>query len=52
MSPGRLDILQEGTLKGTGAGHPHVPKDKPTGKKAGLAEQGALSGTQEKKESL
>ncbi|KAK4812034.1 hypothetical protein QYF61_026172 [Mycteria americana] len=48
-SPGRLDILQEGNLKGAGAGRPHVPKDKPAGKKTGLAEQRALAGTQEKR---
>jgi len=36
-------------LKGTGAGHPHVPKDEPAGKKTSLAEQRALAGTQEKK---
>ncbi|KAK4826796.1 hypothetical protein QYF61_011604, partial [Mycteria americana] len=47
-SPGRLDILQEGNLKGTGAGCPHVPKDEPAGKKTGLAEQKALAGIQEK----
>ena len=48
-SPGRLDILQEGNLKGTGAGHPHVLKDEPAGKKTSLAEQRALAGTQGKK---
>jgi len=31
--------------KGTGAGCPHIPQDKPTGKTTGLAEQGALVGT-------
>jgi len=36
--PGRLDILQEGSLKGTGAGCPHVLQDKPAGRTAGLAE--------------
>ena len=51
-SPGRLDILQGGSLKGTGAGCPHVMKDKPVGKKTSLSEQGALAGTQDKKESL
>ena len=50
-SPGRLDILQEGNLKGAGAGRPHVLKDELAGKKTGLAEQRALAGTQEKKES-
>jgi len=50
--PGRLDILQGGCLKGTGAGCPHVPQDEPAGKTIGLAEQGALAGTQEKKEVL
>jgi len=51
-SPGKLDILQEGNLKGSGAGHPHVPKDKPVGKMTRLAEQRTLAGAQEKKESL
>jgi len=37
-------MLQEGNLTGTGAGWPHVPKDKLSGKKTGLAEQRALSG--------
>ncbi|KAK4832789.1 hypothetical protein QYF61_025657 [Mycteria americana] len=37
--PGRLDILQEGNLKGAGAGHPHVLKDEPAGKTTSLAEQ-------------
>jgi len=36
-------------LKGTGAGCPHMPQDEPAGKTTGLAEQGALAGTQEKK---
>jgi len=49
MSAGRLDILQEGNVKGAGAGHAHVPKDKMVGKTTGLAEQGALAGTQEEK---
>jgi len=49
---GRLDILQEGSLKGTGAGCPHVSQDELAGKTIGLAEQGDLAGTQEKKESL
>jgi len=51
-SSGRLDNLQEGSLKDAGAGHPHVLKDKLVGKKTGLAEQRAMAGTQEKKESL
>jgi len=56
-SPGRLDILQERNLKGTGAGHSHVLKDKLVGKtdlaeqralgKTDLAEQRALAGTEE-----
>jgi len=50
--PGRLDILQGGSLKGTGAGYPHVPQDEPVGKMTGLAEQGAFAGTLEKKQSL
>jgi len=45
---GRLDILQGGSLKDTGAGCPHVPQDKPSGKTTRLAEQGALPVTQEK----
>jgi len=49
--PGRLDILQGGSLQGTGAGCPHVPQDEPVGKTTGLAEQGALAGTQEKRRS-
>ena len=51
-SPGRLDILQEGSLQGIGAGRPYVLKDELVGKKTGLAEQRALAGTREKKESL
>jgi len=47
-----MDILQEGSLKDTGAGCPHVLQDVPAGKTTGLAEQGALAGTQEKKEGL
>jgi len=43
-----MDILQGGSLKGC----PHVPQDEPAGKATGLAEQGALAGTQEKKEGL
>jgi len=35
--PGRLDILQGGSLKGTGAGCPHVLQDKPAGKTTSLA---------------
>jgi len=50
--PGRLDILQEGRLKGTGTGCPHVPQDEMAGKMIGLAEQGDLAGTQENKEGL
>ncbi|KAK4828709.1 LOW QUALITY PROTEIN: hypothetical protein QYF61_000547 [Mycteria americana] len=48
-SPRRLDILQEANLKSTEVGHPHVLKDKPAGKKTGLAEQRALAGTQGEK---
>ena len=47
-----LDILQGGSLKGTGAVCPHVLHVKPEGKMTGLAEQGDLAGTQEKKEGL
>lgn len=47
MSPGRLDVLQEQNLKGSGAGCPHVPKDKPTQRMTDLAEQRTLAGTQE-----
>lgn len=36
---GRLDILQEANLKGTGASHPHVSKEKSAWKKTILAEQ-------------
>jgi len=50
--PGRLDILQGGSLKGTGAGCPHVPQDEPSVKMTCLAQEGAFAGTQEKKEIL
>jgi len=43
----RKYILLGGSLKGTGAGCPHVPQDKTSGKTTCLAEQGALAGTQE-----
>lgn len=46
-----LGILQEGDLKGAGGGHLHVPKDELVGKKTSLAEERALAGIQEKKES-
>jgi len=42
ISPGRLDVLQEGTLKGLGAGCPC--------QRASLADERALSGIQVKKE--
>jgi len=45
-SPGSLDLLQEGNLKGAGADHLYVLKDELTGRKTGLAEQRALVGTQ------
>jgi len=45
-------ILQGGSLKGTGAGCPHVMQDEPVGKMTRLSEQGALAGTQEKKKGL
>jgi len=35
--PGRLDIVQASSLKGTGAGCPHVPQDKTAGKTTSLA---------------
>jgi len=44
-SPGSLDILPEGNLKGRGAGCLHVPKDEPARKKTSLGEQRALAGT-------
>jgi len=44
-----LDTLQEGNLKGAGAGCPYVPKDEPPGKTISLAEQRTLSRTQEKR---
>jgi len=50
--PARLDILQGGSLKGTGAGCPHVSQDKSMENMTDLVDQGALAGTQEKKESL
>lgn len=37
--PRRLDILQDGDLKGTGAGHTFVPKDNSERRKINLAEQ-------------
>jgi len=43
--PGRLDILQGGSLKSTGAGCPQVPQDELVGKTTSLAEQGDLAGT-------
>ena len=51
-SPGKLDTLQERNLKGTGAGHPHVLKDKPAWKKTILAEQRAGVRAQKEKESF
>jgi len=50
--PGRLNILQEGDLKGAGAGHHYVLEDELVGRRMGLAEEGALAGSREKKESL
>ncbi|KAJ7404797.1 hypothetical protein WISP_143561 [Willisornis vidua] len=44
-SPGKLDILQEENLKNAEADCPHVLKDELVGKKTGLAEQRAFSGT-------
>lgn len=41
-SPGRLDILQEGNIKGAGVGHHFVPKDE-------SVEKTKLAGTQGKK---
>jgi len=49
---GGLDIFQGGSLKGIGEGCPHVPQDDPAGKMTSLAEQGALTGNQEKKNGL
>jgi len=49
---GRLEILQEGSLKGTGAGCPHVLQDERAGKRTGLAEKAAFPRTQEKREGL
>ena len=46
--PGRLDVLQGGSLKDAGAGCPHVPQDESTGKTTGLAEQVGLLGLQKK----
>lgn len=46
MSPGRLDALQEGNPENTVIDCPHMPKDEMLGKKAGLAKQRALVGTQ------
>lgn len=44
-----MAIHQEENFTGTGEGHVHVPKDKPSGKKIDLAEQILLSGIQEEK---
>lgn len=33
-SPGRLNILEEGCLICAGTAYPHVPKEKPAGKKS------------------
>lgn len=41
--------VQEGNLKGTGAGCPYVPKDKTEGKKTSLSGERDLAGIQEKK---
>lgn len=43
---GRIKILQERILEGTGADHSCVPKDEPTGKMTGLDGQGTFEGTQ------
>lgn len=51
-SPRRLDILQEGNLKCIGAAHPHVPEEKPAGKKTSLAKYRALASISGKKESV
>jgi len=51
-SPGRLDIIEGGSLKGTEARGPYVLQDEPAGKMTGLAEKAALAGSQEIKESL
>lgn len=50
--PGRLDVLSEGNLRGTGAASAHRPREKLTGNMTRLVEQRALAGTQGKKESL
>lgn len=47
-----LDSVQEGNPKGTGADPPCVLKSELVGIKMSLAEWGALTGTQDKKESL
>lgn len=52
VSPGRLDILQEGKLKGAGAGRPHVLKDGPVGKKMGLTEQKSFGWNSGKKKEI
>lgn len=46
-SSGRLDMIQDGNLKCTEAGHPYVSKDKLAGKTISLAEQRTLAGIQE-----
>ena len=47
--PGRLDVLQGGSLKGTGEGGPLVPQDELAGKTTGLAEEGVSTGTHKKR---
>lgn len=46
---GRLNILQEANLKGTGASHPHVSKEKSAWKKTIVAEQSCNWNSGEKK---
>lgn len=47
-----MNIHQEGNLTGTGEGHAHVPKGKPSGKKTDLAKQSLLAGIQVKKKNF
>lgn len=51
-SPGRLNILEEGCLICAGTAYPHVPKEKPAGKKIILAKYRALASTWGRKENV
>lgn len=46
-----MDILQEGSMKGVGTGHPHMVK-RQADKKTGLVEQTHLASSKDKNKSL